>query len=123
MSKLRRPSHSRHLLAPALATLLLAGVPLAASANAEHGSHAGHTAMHAPAAAALADGIVKKLDKAAGRVTIAHGPLPNGMPAMTMPFALKDASWFGKLREGQKIRFSMEDVKGVLTVQQLELVK
>ncbi|MBI2308522.1 MAG: copper-binding protein [Rhodocyclales bacterium] len=118
-AKLRQP-RSRHLLAPALAALLLAGSPLAASANADH---AGHGTMHAPAAGALAEGVVKKLDKAAGRVTIAHGPLPNGMPAMTMPFAVKDASWFGQLREGQKIRFSLEDVKGVLTVQHFEAVK
>lgn len=118
----------RPLLLPALAALLLAAAPLALAAT----EHAGHGNMHAPAANALADaakqipladGVVKKLDQAAGRIVIAHGPLPNGMPAMTMPFALKDAGWFGKLKEGQKIRFSIEDVKGVLTVQHLEAVK
>ncbi|HEX5803442.1 MAG TPA: copper-binding protein [Azospira sp.] len=115
--------HARPLLLPTLAALLLAAAPLAANAATEHSSHAGHGSMHAPAANTLADGVVKKLDRAAGRVVIAHGPLPNGMPAMTMPFALKDAAWFGKLKEGQKIRFSIEDVKGVLTVQHFEAVK
>lgn len=122
----------RPLLLPTLAAALLAGVPLAATAATDHASHAGHGSAHAPAANAaadsakqnpLADGVVKKLDQAAGRVVIAHGPLPNGMPAMTMPFALKDVRWLGKLKEGQKIRFSIEDVKGVLTVQHFEAVK
>ena len=123
MRPMPTPSRARRLLLPALAAAALAAAAPAAFANTDHGSHAGHGSMQAAPAATLADGIVKKLDQAAGRIVIAHGPLPNGMPAMTMPFALKDTAWFGKLKEGQKIRFSIEDVKGVLTVQHLEAVK
>ena len=50
--------------------------------------HAGHSHA-APAAATLVDGTVKKVDKAAGKLTLSHGPLPNGMPAMTMAFGVK----------------------------------
>ena len=35
----------------------------------------------------MVDGVVKKIDKAGGKVTVAHGPLTNlNMPAMTMVF-------------------------------------
>lgn len=85
--------------------------------------HEGHGAMHAPAAAApLTEGVVKKIDKASGKVTLAHGPL-NGMPAMTMAFPLKDAAWIGSLKVGQKIRFAAEDINGALTVVRFEPIK
>lgn len=82
----------------------------------DHADHAHAT----PAAAALVDGVVKKIDKPTGRVTLSHGPLPNGMPAMTMPFRVKDAAWLDQLKPGDKIRFAMEDANGVLTVTRIE---
>ena len=105
-------------LAPLLAALFATlTVPAFAAKD-----HADHAAMHAEhgAAATLADGLVKKVDKAAGRVTLTHGPLPNGMPAMTMAFRVKDASWLDKLKEGDKIRFAAEQINGVMTVTQIE---
>lgn len=85
--------------------------------------HEGHGAMHAPAAAApLTEGVVKKIDKTTGKVTLAHGPL-NGMPAMTMAFPLKDAAAIGTLKVGQKIRFAAEDINGALTVVRFEPIK
>lgn len=86
--------------------------------------HDGHGAMHAPAAAErpLTEGVVKKVDRPAGKVTLAHGPL-NGMPAMTMVFRLKEAGWIGKLKEGQKIRFAAADIDGALTVVRFEPLK
>lgn len=95
------------------------GMPMAASANTGHD----HGKTHAPSAKAMADGIVKKVDRQAGRVTISHGPLPNGMPAMTMVFKPLDAEWLGKLREGEKIRFTAEDRQGVMTLTQFETIK
>lgn len=79
-----------------------------------------HAAHAAPAAAALADGVIKKVDKPAGKLTISHGPLPNGMPAMTMAFGVKNPAWLGQLKAGDKIRFGMEDTGGVLTVTRIE---
>jgi Cu/Ag efflux protein CusF len=69
-----------------------------------------HGAMHAAAAdTALTDGLVKKVDKGMGKLTVAHGPLPNGMPGMTMAFRVKDATWLDKVKVGQKIRFAIDD--------------
>jgi Cu/Ag efflux protein CusF len=71
----------------------------------------------------LTDGLVKKLDKPKGNVVIAHGPLPNGMPAMAMAFRAKDPAWIDQLKEGQKIRFATEEVNGIMILQRYETVK
>lgn len=87
---------------------------------AEHGTH-GHGAKPAAAAEApLIEGLVKKVDKAGGKVTVSHGPLPNGMPAMTMTFRVKEAAWLGRLKDGQKIRFAADQVDGAMTLVRIE---
>lgn len=82
----------------------------------------GQEANQAPAAAEipLAEGLVKRIDKAAGRVTLAHGPLPNGMPAMTMPFRLKEAAWIDEMTVGQRIRFAADETDGEMVVVRFE---
>jgi len=118
----KRLSFRTHLL---VAGLFAAGIgmPMAALANTGHDHGHGHGQAHAPSAKTMADGMVKKVDRQAGRVTISHGPLPNGMPAMTMVFKPLDAEWLGKLREGEKIRFTAEDRQGVMTLTQFETIK
>ncbi len=70
---------------------------------------------------AMTGGLVKKVDKAAGKVTIRHGPLENlGMPRMTMVFRVKDPAMLDQMREGQKIRFVAEKVSGAFTVIRFE---
>lgn len=105
-----------------LAAAMAAGwtIPALAADKMEHMDH-GAMHAHAPAEAALTDGLVKKVDKAGGKLTVAHGPLPNGMPGMTMAFPVKDAAWLGKIKEGQTIRFAADDVNGVLTIVRLEV--
>ena len=67
------------------------------------------------------DGVVKKVDVEAAKLTIKHGPLENlGMPAMTMVFRVANASWLGELKEGENIRFIADKVNGALTVVQLQ---
>jgi Cu/Ag efflux protein CusF len=76
------------------------------------------------AADALSEGTVKKIDKAAGRVTLAHGPLVNlDMPGMTMPFAVREPAWLDKLKPGQKIRFRAEEGKDGYVVVLIEPAK
>ena len=118
----KRLSFRTHLL---VAGLFAAGIgmPMAALASTGHDHGHGHGQAHAPSAKTMADGMVKKVDRQAGRVTISHGPLPNGMPAMTMVFRLLDAEWLSKLREGEKIRFAAEERQGVMTLTQFETIK
>ncbi len=115
---------------PFLGTPLLAAALFYSSAPAFAQSHTGHGAHAAPTSASttqsqsqamLADGEVKRVDKAAGKVTVSHGPLKNlGMPAMTMVFRVKEASWLDALQAGMKIRFQAETVDGALTIVRYE---
>ena len=69
----------------------------------------------------LVNGLVRRVDPAAARVTIAHGPIPNiNMPPMTMVFTLKDPNWISRIKAGAQIRFSAEDVNGQLVITRLE---
>lgn len=73
------------------AAVLLTSISLAVPAIAamDHGHGMPHQAADtgSPSKSATSDGTVKKIDRAAGKITISHGPLENlGMPAMTMVF-------------------------------------
>jgi Cu/Ag efflux protein CusF len=95
-------------------------VRMAHDAHSAHG-HGGHGAATAPAESGFVDGLVKKIDKAGGKVTVAHGPLPNlNMPAMTMVFRVRDASWLDRMRVDGRIRFVADSVGGILTIVRFE---
>ncbi len=108
-------------IAPTLIAFINAGLSLPAAAQTDHSKHGKAPASAAAAAAVpLTDGLVKKIDKANQKVTLSHGPLPNGMPAMTMVFRVKDAGWLARMKEGQKIRFAAEDINGAMTIVRFE---
>lgn len=85
--------------------------------------HADHTAMHGEksgVSAQMTDGLVKKVDKAGSKLTLSHGPLPNGMPAMTMAFGVSNVAWLEQLKAGAKIRFAAEQINGAMVVTRME---
>lgn len=118
------------LLTPALIALAL-NLAAPAMAQTDHSMHgmpaaklvAAATPAAAGANADMGDGLVKKVDKAKGTVTLTHGALPNGMPPMTMAYKVKDAAWLDQLKAGQKIRFATDPADGGMTVLRYELVK
>jgi Cu(I)/Ag(I) efflux system protein CusF len=70
------------------------------------------------------DGEVRKVDKAANKVTLKHGPIPNiDMPAMTMVFKAKDPAMLAGLKAGDKVKFEAQKVGDVYTVTRIEPVK
>lgn len=72
----------------------------------------------------LAEGVVRKVDKEAMKITIKHGPIPNlDMPAMSMVFQVKDPALLDKVKAGDKIRFAADKDSGAFVVNQLEVVK
>ncbi len=71
----------------------------------------------------LVEGLVKKIDKAALRVTLFHGPLANGMPSMSMAYHVKEANWLNEMKVGQKIRFAADEVNGAMTMVQFEEIQ
>ncbi|CAJ0721965.1 MULTISPECIES: copper-binding protein [Ralstonia] len=103
----------RHAL---MLTALLAGAPFV------HAAEDAAFASAATAAAPMSEGEIKKIDTAAGKLTIKHGPLDNlGMEPMTMVFRVQDPAMLGKVQVGSKVRFVAEKVNGALTVTALEI--
>jgi Cu(I)/Ag(I) efflux system protein CusF len=84
-------------------------------------------ALAAPAALAQpvpADGQVTKVDAAAGRITLKHGPIKNlDMDAMTMVFRVKDPAMLQAVTAGDRVRFEAERVDGAITITKMEKVK
>lgn len=76
------------------------------------------------AADQLAEGTVKKIDAPTQRVMLAHGPIVSiGMMPMTMMFKVKDAAMLKPLKEGDKIRFLVEEIGGEYTIVRIEAKK
>ncbi len=71
----------------------------------------------------MGEGVVKKIDKSKGTVTLAHGALPNGMPPMTMAYRVKKSAWLDNFKIGQTIRFATDPADGDMTVLRFESVK
>lgn len=96
-------------------------MPAMSTSAHDHGS----MQMAALTEAQMVDGLVKKIDKSAGKVTLSHGPLANlGMNMnMTMVFRIKDASWLDQMKEGDKIRFVADKINDAFTVVQFEPAK
>jgi len=108
------------LHAAILAAAFIAGAPAMAS----HGDHNDHGQQAASAMADTADGEIKKVDKPSGKLTIKHGELKNlGMGAMTMVFRVKDAAMLDKVKAGDKVRFTVENANGAMTVTAIEVAK
>lgn len=112
-------------IAPFLAASLLA-LPLLAQAQAVPETE--HAAHHAPAAASApvpnADGEVRKIDPALGKITLRHGPIANlDMPAMTMVFRVAEPSLLEGLKVGDKVQFAAMDANGVLTVTAIKVLR
>jgi Cu(I)/Ag(I) efflux system periplasmic protein CusF len=112
------------LAIPLAAVLMAAPIFVFAQNISRTNDHASHR-MAAVATAAdmqMVDGLVKKVDKSAGKVTLSHGPLTNlGMPAMTMVFRVQDARWLDQMKERDKIRFMADKVNGAFAVVHFEL--
>jgi Cu/Ag efflux protein CusF len=85
-----------------IAALLALGVPGAAIADRE-------TPRFAQAAAAhKGEGTVHKVDAAAGRLNISHGPIPSlNWPAMTMDFQVRDKAVLRDVKPGQKVEITI----------------
>jgi Cu/Ag efflux protein CusF len=75
-----------------------------------------------PAAAAMTDGEVRKIDVELGQVTIKHGEIKNlAMPGMTMAYTAKDKALLAGLKVGDKIKFTAAKENGKLMVTAIEV--
>lgn len=51
-------------------------------------------------------GVIREIDAAERRMFIEHEEIPGVMPAMTMPFTVRDASILKPFREGERVSFN-----------------
>jgi Cu/Ag efflux protein CusF len=109
----------KHLL---FCTFLAAAYSGAAGAQQQPTDHGAHHPASAPAAAEMADGEVRKVDKEQGKITLKHGEIKTlDMPPMTMVFQVKDKAWLDRLKPGDRVRFSAANESGRYTVTALEV--
>jgi len=117
---------NRHTLC-SLLIALAASLPAVAQQKAdEHSGH--HPATGASAAtgsaADMTDAEVRRVDKAAAKVTLKHAEIKNlDMPAMTMVFTVKDKALLETLQPGDKVKFKAVNEGGKYTVTQLQVVR
>jgi len=114
---------NKTLVTTALLVMFGSATPMAL-AQANHAGHHGGASASAGAEAKLAEGTVKRIDMSANKLTIAHGPLETvNMPAMTMAFRTAAPGMLDQVKAGDKIRFAVEKVGGVLTVTAIEAAR
>jgi Cu/Ag efflux protein CusF len=65
----------------------------------------------------FAEGEVRRVDKAGGKISLKHGEIKNlDMPPMSMVFEVRDPALLNKIKAGDKIIFTADQINGVYTV-------
>lgn len=107
----------RQRLSFGLAAAWIALAPVA-SAQTSATDHAAHHGATADAAAELASGEVRRIDKAQRKITLRHGEIKSlDMPPMSMVFQVRDAGLLDAVKVGDKVLFSAaKEADGTLIV-------
>ncbi|MDP2411715.1 MAG: copper-binding protein [Pseudolabrys sp.] len=83
--------------------------------------------LSAPASAqsSLVDGEVRKVDAAAEKITLRHGPMKkfDMDDGMTMVFRVKDPAMLKQVKAGDKVKFDADKINGQFTVTRIERAK
>jgi Cu(I)/Ag(I) efflux system protein CusF len=67
------------------------------------------------------DGEVRKVDLSAQKITLKHGEIKNlDMPPMSMVFQVKNPALLDKVKAGDKVKFTAEQIAGALVVTDLQ---
>ena len=67
----------------------------------------------------MANGEVKKIDEAAGKITLKHGPIKKldmEDESMTMVFRVQDPAMLKQVKVGDKVKFDAERTPAGITV-------
>ncbi|MDE2564403.1 MAG: copper-binding protein [Burkholderiales bacterium] len=115
--KLQSPTPAACATGLALALALAATVAPARAQSVMDKMPAMTQPQAAQAGPASATGLVKAVDPAAGKVTLAHGPIPGlHWPPMTMTFQVRDKALFDKLVVGKTVGFDVVHEGGAYVV-------
>lgn len=72
----------------------------------------------------MAEGEVRRIDKASGKIALKHGEIKNlDMPPMSMVFQVKDKAMLDNIKAGDKVNFTVDQVNGDYTVMSIEVRK
>ena len=64
------------------------------------------------------DGVVEGVDKSVDQIQINHGEIKGYMPAMSMPYRVKDKAMLDMVKAGDKVSFTLEDTaKGAVLIE------
>jgi Cu/Ag efflux protein CusF len=69
------------------------------------------------------EGVVKKVNRYTGRVTLFLGPQPKGASSVMAAYRVKDEAWLEQIRVGQRIRFVPSHEGGGKTIERFEIVE
>ena len=75
------------------------------------------------AQAAMANGEVKKIDEAAGKITLKHGPIKSldmEDESMTMVFRVQDSAMLKQVKVGDKVKFEAERAPAGITITKMQ---
>jgi Cu/Ag efflux protein CusF len=69
----------------------------------------------------MSEGVVRKVDRDARKLTMRHGPIKNlDMPEMSMVFRVADPGMLEGLKPDTKVRFRAERIDGQITLTHIE---
>jgi len=73
----------------------------------------------------LVDGQATKIDEAAGKITIRHGPIKKFQmeEGMTMVYRVQDPTLLKTVKAGDKVKFEMDQINGQFTVLKIQKTK
>jgi Cu/Ag efflux protein CusF len=75
-------------------------------------------------AQALVEGQVTKIDQAAEKITLKHGPIQKfDMDGMTMVFRVQDTAMLKQVKVGDKVQFDADKINGQFTIVKMQKVK
>jgi Cu/Ag efflux protein CusF len=123
--------HMKHTMSGILGVTALLVTVMAGPAMAQGNMHPGsgqmdHSKMgdmkgRGPASDELVDGEVRRVDKAAGKVTLRHGELKQlDMPPMTMVFEVSDKAMLDSVKAGDKVKFKVISKDGKMIVTEIK---
>ena len=117
-----KPPITRLLSAAALASATLVSTPILAQTTMDHGTmKMDNGTAGATATPGMADAEVRKIDQAAGKITLKHGEIKNlNMPPMTMVFGVRDKALLNRVAVGAKVRFTAVMDQGQMVVTDLQ---
>ena len=75
------------------------------------------------AQASIVMGEVKKIDEAAGKITLKHGPIKNldmQDESMTMVFRVQDPAMLKQVKVGDKVQFEAERASAGITITKMQ---